>query len=253
MRKPRRALWISLVALLVVLAGAAGWLRYIGYLGGPVFFEMSATAQTAPGERGLGVVIVSGDMGFRVGMGPPIAKGFTADGVPVLGVSSLAYFRNRRTPQEVQALIRESVERALKMPNVDHLVLIGQSFGADMLHVGLTGLPADLRARVQLVALVVPTDTVYYQASPAEMLTFSDPDAAALPTARQLTWIRALCVQGAEEKDSLCPRLTQPNMRRVALPGGHYLNYDSDALYRVLHQAVVASDRAPNMSKGNRS
>jgi type IV secretory pathway VirJ component len=149
--------------------------------------------------------------------------------------------------------VAQAVRTALARAHADRVVLIGQSFGADMLHVGLTGLPADLRARVQLVALVVPTDTVYYQASPAEMLTFSDPDAAALPTARQLTWIRALCVQGAEEKDSLCPRLTQPNMRRVALPGGHYLNYDSDALYRVLHQAVVASDQAPNMSKGNRS
>ncbi len=253
MRKPRRALWISIAVLLAVLAGAAGWLRYIGYLGGPVFFEMAATGPTAPAERGLAVVIVSGDMGFKVGMGPPIAKAFTADGVPVLGVSSLAYFRTRRTPEEVHALIQEAVERALALPNVDHVVLIGQSFGADMLHVGLTALPADLRAKVQLVALVVPTDTVYYQASPAEMLTFSKPDAAALPTAQQLTWIRALCVQGAAEKDSLCPRLTQPNMRRVALPGNHYLNYDSDALYRVLHQAVVASDPAPNSLKGNRS
>ncbi|WP_204312560.1 AcvB/VirJ family lysyl-phosphatidylglycerol hydrolase, partial [Escherichia coli] len=83
-------------------------------------------------------------------------------------VSSLAYFRQQRTPAEIQKLIADAARRALAFGKADRLMMIGQSFGSDMMHVGLTGLPQDLRAKVKLVALVVPTDTVYYHVSPSE-------------------------------------------------------------------------------------
>ncbi len=47
-----------------------------------------------------------------------------------------------------------------------------------------------------------------------------------------------LCVYGVEEKNSLCPLLHMPNVRRVGLPGGHPLRRDADRLYAVLSQAI---------------
>ncbi len=234
-----RGIRIALASLVLLLAAFAGFLGYAGYFGGPVFFDVPPTRATPPAARGLAVVIVWGDLGFRFGLGPDVAKRFAADGVPVVGVSSLAYFRHQRTPAEVQALVAAAARRALAFGHADRLVLIGQSFGADMMHVGLTGLPPDLRARVKLVALVVPTDTVFFRASPSELFNWSKPDADALPTGRQLTWVPAVCIQGAEETDSLCPELVQPNMTRVALPGGHMLHHDAGALYRALRGAIA--------------
>lgn len=241
-----RLRWIAFP--LASLAGFAGWLGYIGYFGGPVFTKVPA----AVARPRVTAILLSGDMGFKVGMGPKIARRLAADGIPVLGVSSLTYFRHERTPAEVEALVSDSVRRALAFGHTDRLILIGQSFGADMLHVGLAKAPPALRARIGMVALVVPTDTVFYRASPSELFNWAEPDAWALPTARLLDWVPLVCVRGEEETDSLCPLLTQANARTIALPGGHPLHHDDAALYGTLKQEIVRAipDAFPQSPRG---
>lgn len=239
-----------LALLFVAGLGFSGWLGHIGYFGGPVFFEVPATAPPAATTARTAAVLFSGDMGFRVGMGPRVAKKLAADGIPVLGVSSLTFFRHERTPDEVRALIADAARRALAFGHADRLILIGQSFGADMLQVGLTGLPPSLRARVRMVGLVVPTDSVIFRASPSELFNWSTPDAAALPTARQLDWVPTVCIHGAQEDESLCPALTLPNVRQVTLPGGHPLHGDVDAVYGALKAEIDATaPPRPNITK----
>lgn len=247
----------SSAILLVVLATFVGWLGYIGYFGGGAYIEVPAlrkrAADTAVTSPRTVAVLFSGDLGFRVGMAPRIAARLAADGIPVLGVSSLAEFRQRRTPAEVRVFIARSIERALAFARADRVILIGQSFGADMLQVGAPGLPAHLRAKVPLVALVVPGDSVIFRASPAELFNWAKPDAAALPTARQLNWVPAICIYGREEENSLCPQLNLPNVERVALPGGHPLHRDADALYAVLRRKIAAAGGAGNITKSSGS
>ncbi|MGV3482568.1 MAG: AcvB/VirJ family lysyl-phosphatidylglycerol hydrolase [Sphingobium sp.] len=244
----RSRLALGLLGLLV--AALFGFAVHIGYFGGPVFTDVPATASAVPGRGGVAAVILSGDMGFKVGMGPRIARRLAADGIPVVGVNSLTYFRRERTPDEVSALVASAARRALAFGHARRLVMIGQSFGADMLHVGLTRLPPDLRARVRLVALVVPTDTLIFRASPSELFNWAKPDALALPTAQALTWVPVVCIHGEEETESLCPLLGQANVRSVALPGGHPLDGDVDAVHRVLTAMIDRTFRRnPNITK----
>jgi len=231
--------------MLAILGGIAGaislFFGHLGYFGGPVLRDLPATAATPPAFRGTVAVLMSGDLGFNIGMGPQVAKRLRADGIPVVGVNSLTAFRRTRTPAEVQAMVTDVVTHALAFGHADRLILIGQSFGADMLHVGLTTLPADLRAKVKLVALVVPGATVQFRASPSDILTMHIPTTDALPTARLLDWSPVLCIHGAKEADSLCPRLTGPRIRMVALPGGHELRRDAGAVHAVLIDAIRAA------------
>jgi type IV secretory pathway VirJ component len=224
------------------IAFIAAFLAYIGYLGGPVFVVLPATSHSDPAMAGLSAVVLSGDMGFRIGMAPRIARKLADDGIPVVGVNSLTFFRHRRTPQEVTALIIDAARRAVALAPSNQLVLIGQSFGADMLHVGLAGAGPALRNRVRMVALVVPGETVSYRASPADLLGWSAP-APALKTARALSWAPLICIHGIEESTSLCPHLRQANMRSVALPGGHLLRHDADALEAVIVHGIKATDQ----------
>jgi len=220
--------------LAAILLGFA----WLGYLGCDPFTPIRP-AHYRPQPGAPVAILWSGDMGFRVGMGPRVAARLVRDGVPVIGVNSLSYFRTTRTPTDATALLKAAIGRARRINPQARLLLVGQSYGADMLHVALSALPPSDRSAIALVALVVPGATVEYRASPSEIFTFAMAEADALPTARQLTWAPLLCIHGREEASSLCPLLHQRNAQSVGLPGGHPLHGDVDAVYGTLRAAMM--------------
>ncbi|WP_288459562.1 AcvB/VirJ family lysyl-phosphatidylglycerol hydrolase [uncultured Sphingomonas sp.] len=224
-----------LAALAVIVTGFLG---YVGWFGGPLYRLAPATAAPPPALAGTVAIYLSGDAGFNMGMTATVAPAIAARGVPVVEVNSLVYFRHRRTAQEAAALVEAAARRALALPGARRVVLIGQSFGADMLQASAARLPASLRARVPLIALVVPGDTLLFKASPGGLLDGA-PDGPALPSARRIGWVPVLCVHGMREDVSLCPSWRQRNVRAVALPGDHYLNHDTAALTQVLWRAIA--------------
>jgi type IV secretory pathway VirJ component len=224
------------VALLVVLAGCAAVYGYAGYYNGPIFRDMP-TALAGPAKPAI--VMLSGDTGNRMGMTPKIAARLNHRGYTIVTVNSLTYFSSRRTAADAATLIETAMTRAMKVGKTDHVVLIGQSFGADMLHAGLARFTAAQRRPIRAVVLVVPGEDIVFRASPIELAGFEIPDQLAYPTASRLTWAPVTCIRGAAEPASLCPLLDMPNVRRVTLPGGHKLNSD----VRALEAAIVAAIR----------
>ena len=229
----------ALIGLLLI--GGGVYVTYLGYFSDDPFTVMRPPEGAQKPD--YAIAFLSGDMGFNAGMGPQIAKRFVNDGVPVLGFNSLSWFRHRRTPEEVNAIVRDITRRTMRDFGVEKVVLIGQSFGADALHLGLPAMPQALRRHVAFVGLVVPTDTVFLKASPAEIFNWSPPDLPAAPSARELTWVPGVCIHGETEDHSLCSVMTQPNIAHVALPGGHYLDKDSEAVYRALSNAIAQRAR----------
>jgi type IV secretory pathway VirJ component len=222
---------------LLFLAAACAALFYLhaGYYNGQVYRDLPATPADAATPA---IVILSGDMGDRVGMAPKIAARLHGRGYTVVTVNSLTYFSPRRTPAEVAAMIDAAMTRAMRLGRTDRVVLIGQSFGADMLHAGLAEFSPARRRPIQSVVLVVPGEDVVFRASPIELAGLERPDRPAFPSASQLTWVPVTCIRGADERDSLCPKLTMANVRKIVLPGGHMLDFDDRALEAAILPAV---------------
>ncbi len=231
--------WFAVAAgaLAAVTLLAAGGIGYLGYYGGPVLRVFPARAPVPRAMRGTQVLFLSGDMGLNAGMGPRLIDALTADGLPVLGFNSLAAFGTRRTPAQAAAMIASAVARAERMPGTTRVVLVGQSFGADMLQFASARLPGALRPPVAGVILLVPGNTLLFKASPGGIWDGA-PDLPASPSARRIGWTRLTCIQGAEEHDSLCPALHGANLRRIVLPGGHFMNYDASLIARTLRDAI---------------
>lgn len=226
-----------LVALLFALGVAAAVYLHAGYYNGLLFRDMPAAGA---GPAKPAIVMLSGDMGDRIGMTPRIAARLHARGYAVVTVNSLTYFSPRRTPEETAGLIGTMMVRAMRLGRTGHVVLIGQSFGADMLHAGLAQFPEAARRPIRSVVLIVPGEDIIFQASPIELAGLETPDQRAYPTASRLRWVPVTCIHGIDEAGSLCPELQMPNVQRIALPGGHKLNSDDRALAAAILPALGA-------------
>lgn len=240
-RRKRPLLILAAVAALIA-AVVFGWLHWIGYYGGPVYALYPATGEASPAQRGTVAVILSGDMGLKHGMASKISAGLAGHGIPVLAINSLTFFRHHRSPAEAGALVADAARRMLALPGAQRVVLIGQSFGADALQVGVGRLPPNIRAKVAKVILVVPGDTVLLKASPGGLLDGA-PDGPALPTARQIDWVPVTCIHGETEANSLCPIWHQPNVTTLTLPGDHYLQHDVERVTQVIWDAISSAGK----------
>lgn len=239
---------LALRVLLVLFMLLCGFLAFAGYFDRDVLLRIPATAKPTRTHSKLAAVYFSGDVGYKVGMGRMIGNRLTADGIPVVAINSLGFFRQHRTVAEVSELTVDAIGQALTFGHADQVVLVGHSLGADALQAALLRLPQALRARVRAVVLIVPTDALHLQVSPGEMLSWSKPDAETVPTLRQLTWVPLTCIYGTEEAASPCPQLFAPNVRKISLPGGHALKWNIDRVHDALIGAIDAS-AARNITK----
>jgi len=224
----------ALIALLAAIAFGVYWSA--GFLDrDPVhLYGMPERPGTAP----VAAVFLSGDMGMRYGMGSHVVEALAGAGVPVYAVASSTAFAHRQTHAEVQALLDHAIREASRRSGAARIVVIGQSFGADMARVAMASLPAELRSRVAALVLVVPGTTAYFRADPLGFAYIGAPDADAA-SAKKLDWLPVTCIRGADETDSLCPTLLAPNVRRITLPGGHFLRMDHDLLVRTVFAALA--------------
>ncbi len=187
-------------------------------------------------------VYLSGDMGLRFGMGAKVVPALAAHGIPVVGVSSPVNFGTYRTRAQADAIVANAIRTALARTGAERVVLMGQSFGADIVSAVAPDLPPDLRRRIAAINVVVPAQTVFFRSDPTGILYHGTPDARPAAALRRLDWAPVICIYGQEESESLCPVLAGTGARVIALPGGHFLRNDDTLLIATILRALRGVD-----------
>jgi type IV secretory pathway VirJ component len=195
----------------------------------------------APGNRLA--ILLSGDGGW-VGIDKALAAELTRAGVAVVGLDSLRYLWTRRSPDEMARDVgRIAAHYAAAWGRTD-LLLVGYSRGADLAPFVAARLPAEVRARLRLVALLGPSTFAEFEVHAVDLFS-STRRADALPTEPAVRESKGafpvLCVHGSDESDSLCPALADlPWVKSVPLRGGHHFDGDYAGLARTVLDAVPA-------------
>src|SRR6185295_16456228 len=100
-------------------------------------------------------VIVSGSGGY-VGLDRKMGNNLAERGVPVVGLSSLAYFWQPRDPDGSAHDLARILDHYLAAWHKSRAIVVGYSQGADVLPFMVDRLPDELRSRVRLIALIGP-------------------------------------------------------------------------------------------------
>ena len=171
-------------------------------------------------------LLVSGDGGWA-GLDREVAAGLAAKNIPVVGFDSLSYFWTKRTPDETTHAVEATLRHYMKVWKKTRVILVGYSYGADVLPFVVHRLDADLQREVRLLTLIVPSTSAQFEFHVAEWAGFNAGDALpTLPEMQKAGAINVLCIYGTEETDSLCPKLTGRNTKVLGLPGGHHVGGD---------------------------
>jgi type IV secretory pathway VirJ component len=178
----------------------------------------------------LMALIVSGDGGWA-GIDREVAGALAAKGIPVVGLNSLQYFWTARSPEGTAKDLERILRHYLTAWNRQKVLLIGYSFGADVLPFAANHLSADLLEKVKLLALLGPSRKATFEFHVSDWLGGGDSGSPVLPEVKKLAGHPpVLCLHGAKEDDSLCPELTPALGRSVELPGSHHFGGDYEAL-----------------------
>jgi type IV secretory pathway VirJ component len=206
--------------------------------------ELSAVGDRKPELA----VLLSGDGGWA-GIDRDVGGALAAAGVPVVGWNSLQYYWHARSPQGAADDLARILRHYLAAWHEQRAVLVGYSFGADVLPFLVTRLPADLRSKVALVALLGPSHEATFEFHVAEWLG-SDGDAGkpTLPEVSRLAGIPLLCVYGEKEEDSLCRDLPAGLARLLPTAGAHHFGGDYTKLATAVLASVGPAPAAPGTS-----
>jgi type IV secretory pathway VirJ component len=180
---------------------------------------------------------MSGDGGWA-GLDQDVAAALSAKGIPVVGLDSLRYYWTARTPDGLAADTDRIIRYYLSHFGKRRVLLIGYSQGADVLPFAVNRLPAATRALVALVAVMGMSEHALFEFHVSSWISDSDSGPATLPEISRIAGVPVLCIYGADESDSLCPKLDPKRFNIVKLKGGHHFDGDYDSLAR---QILVAA------------
>ncbi|MBB3464128.1 type IV secretory pathway VirJ component [Rhizobium sp. BK377] len=187
-------------------------------------------------------VIYSGDGGWR-DIDKEVGGKLQKEGIPVVGIDSLRYFWTERKPQETADDLSRIIEFYRKQWKVKHVLLIGYSFGADIVPASYQLLKPAEKAAVAQISLLSLSHQVDYVISvmgwlgqktegaggdPIEDLKGADPKLVQ-------------CIYGKDDDDDVaCPAVKDVGGEVIELPGDHHFDENYDLLTKTIVDGLKA-------------
>ena len=185
-------------------------------------------------------VIISGDGGWA-SIDREIGNYISQKGVPVIGWNSLQYFWKKRTADSSAKDLQRILEHYLSTWKKDNAILIGYSFGADVLPFMVNRLPTDLQQKVKTISLLGLDKNADFEFHVTDWINASGESAVPTqPEVEKIKGPRVLCFYGENETDSPCDILDPKVVTRVQLSGGHHFGGDYQGIaMRILTESAL--------------
>ena len=180
-------------------------------------------------------IVLSGDGGWR-DIDKNVSEKLQSAGVSVVGWDCLRYFWSRKSPEQVARDLGATIDTFLSRWGGSKVVLVGYSFGADVLPFAYDRLSPETKTHIVQLSLLGFSTAADFEIRVAGLVG-AGPSKEALPTEPALAPIDPTMIQcfyGADEDDTAC-RSLQGKAEVIRTAGGHHF----DGNYGALAQRIL--------------
>jgi type IV secretory pathway VirJ component len=172
------------------------------------------------------ILYYTGDGGFN-SFSTEFAEHFNAKGYPVISFNCLKHFWKSKTPEQSADDASKLISYYLGLWKRKRVILIGYSFGADIVPFIFTRLPRDQSKNISQIVLLSPSNHTDFEVHVSEMLGENSEGTNNVPAEiNKIDQKPILILSGEKEEDDLNTALLRiSNYQKIILPGGHH--YDS--------------------------
>lgn len=185
------------------------------------------------------VVFMTGDGGWNK-FSQELTRELAKRGYPVVSLNSNKYFWQKKTPGQNAAAIETLIKTYQKQWNRTKVLLIGYSFGADVMPFAYYHLSKELARQVENITLLSPSSNTDFEIHVMDMLGGKGSGQSVSAAINKINDKPIVIISGEGETDYKNGELTGKNLTMVKLAGGHH--YDGD-------EASVASAIIQNIPK----
>ncbi|MBO9101831.1 MULTISPECIES: AcvB/VirJ family lysyl-phosphatidylglycerol hydrolase [Rhizobium] len=185
-------------------------------------------------------IFYSGDAGWQ-NIDEEVANYLQREGIPVVGVNSLRYFWAKRSPNETAADLGRLIDVYTKLFGVQNVLLVGYSFGADVMPASFNRLTHEQKKQIKQISLLALSHQVDYVVSLRGWLQLETEGKGGNPLndLRSIDPTIVQCMYGRDDRNNACPLLRQTGAEVIGFSGGHHFDNDFNGLSRRVVSGLV--------------
>jgi type IV secretory pathway VirJ component len=174
------------------------------------------------------VFFISGDGGWS-SFDNSVAESFAEKGLPVVGLDAQKYFWDEKKPEEATLEVSRAIEHYMQQWNKKKFILVGYSFGADVMPFITNRLQEQINESLQGVFCLSPSETADFEIHIMDMMSMESTEDTykVIDEMKKMKHLKPVCFFGEEEDAELQTKFTKAGITVNTLPGSH--NFDNNA------------------------
>lgn len=184
------------------------------------------------------ILYISGDGGWNK-FSTSLIQQFAAAGYPVIGLNAKSYFWEKKTPQQTGADVQLLLDKYCKEWKRNKIILMGYSFGADVLPFVHNNLANEWQKKIKQQVLLSPSANTDFEVHLSEMLGYRRKNGmSVVDEINKTANCTFIFVFGEADDNFPLNQLKAKNYKNINLPGGHHFDNNVNELADKIEQEL---------------